>query len=180
VVGIILITTNREEPPMGTRNLTVVKDKAGQTKIAQYGQWDGYPSYSGIQALEFLRNKDWQALLQSKLDLVQFVGDEEVDTLYKQYETTDWENKDFLNAYPGLHRDTGVGILSVVANAVAPVKTVDNTEFAKDDLFCEGIYEVDFKTNKFITIYADNKVEFDLDTLPTDEEYLAQWETANA
>ena len=165
---------------MGTRNLTVVKDKAGQTKIAQYGQWDGYPSYSGIQALEFLRNKDWQALLQSKLDLVQFVGDEEVDTLYKQYETTDWENKDFLNAYPGLHRDTGVGILSVVANAVAPVKTVDNTEFAKDDLFCEGIYEVDFKTNKFITIYADNKVEFDLDTLPTDEEYLAQWETANA
>jgi hypothetical protein len=165
---------------MGTRNLTIVKNNLGETKIAQYGQWDGYPSYSGIQALEFLRDKYNQTLLNVKLDLVQFVGDEEVDTLYKQYESTDWENKDFLNAYPGLHRDTGIKILEVVANATAPIKSVDNTEFANDTLFCEGIYEVDFSTNKFITTYADNKVEFDLDTLPTDEEYLAQWETANA
>jgi hypothetical protein len=161
---------------MGTRNLTVVKDKAGTTRIAQYGQWDGYPSYSGIQALEFLRNKDWQALLHAKLDLVQFVGDEEVDTLYKQYETTDWENKDFLNAYPGLHRDTGIGILAVVANAIAPIKTVDNTEFANDKLFCEGIYEVDFSTNKFISIYDDKVVEYDLDNLPIDKDYLSAFE----
>jgi hypothetical protein len=164
---------------MGTRNLTVVKDKSGNTKIAQYGQWDGYPSYSGIQALEFLRNKDWQALLESKLDSVEFVSDEEVDKLYKQFETTDWENKDFLNAYPGLHRDTGIGILAVVANATAPIKSVDNTEFANDTLFCEGIYEVDFSTNKFITIYDDNKVSYDLDDLPSDEEYLAMWVKAD-
>jgi hypothetical protein len=161
---------------MGTRNLTVVKNLEGTNKIAQYGQWDGYPSYSGVQALEFLRNKDWQALLQSKLDLVQFVGDEEVDTLYKQYESTDWENKDFLNAYPGLHRDTGVGILAVVANATDTIKTVDNTEFANDSLFCEGIYEVDFSTNKFTSNYNDIVVQYDLDNLPTDEEYLASFE----
>ena len=164
---------------MGTRNLTVVKNKEGETKIAQYGQWDGYPSYSGIQALEFLRNKDWQALLQSKLDLVQFVDDEEVDELYKQYESTDWENKEFLNAYPGLHRDSGIGILAVVASATAPIKTVDNSEFANDTLFCEGIYEVDFSTNKFTTVYADNKVSYDLDNLPSDEEYLAMWVKAD-
>ena len=157
---------------MGTRNLTVVKDKAGTNRIAQYGQWDGYPSYSGIQALEFLRDKDWQSLLQAKLDIVQFVGDEEVDTLYKQYESTDWENKDFLNAYPGLHRDTGIKILEVVANAIAPIKTVDNTEFANDSLFCEGIYEVDFSTNKFTSNYNDIVSMYDLDNLPTDEEYL--------
>ena len=174
-----MILPERKEPPMGTRNLTVVKNKAGQTKIAQYGQWDGYPSYSGIQALEFLRNKDWQALLHAKVDIVKFVDDEEVDTLYKQYESTDWENKEFLNAYPGLHRDTGIGILAVVANAIAPIKTVDNTEFAKDDLFCEGVYEVDFSTNKFITVYADNKVSYDLDDLPSDEEYLAMWVRAD-
>jgi hypothetical protein len=158
---------------MGTRNLTVVKDKAGTNRIAQYGQWDGYPSYSGIQALEFLRNKDWQALLQSNLDLVQFVGDEEVDQLYKQFETTDWENKDFLNAYPGLHRDTGIGILAVVANATDTIKTVDNTEFANDSLFCEGIYEVDFSTNKFTSNFNDVVAMYDLDNLPTDEEYLS-------
>jgi hypothetical protein len=164
---------------MGTRNLTVVKNAVGTTKIAQYGQWDGYPSYSGIQALNFLRDKSNQTLLHAKLDLVQFVGDEEVDTLYKQYESTDWENKDFLNAYPGLHRDTGVKILEVVANATAPIKSVDNTEFANDSLFCEGIYEVDFSTNKFITIYDDNKVSYDLDDLPSDEEYLAMWVKAD-
>ena len=165
---------------MGTRNLTVVKNRNQETKIALYGQWDGYPSYSGIQALEFLRDEYNQTLLNVKLDLVQFVGDEEVDTLYKQYESTDWENKDFLNAYPGLHRDTGIGILSVVANATAPIKSVDNTEFANDTLFCEGIYEVDFSTNKFTTIYADNKVSYDLDDLPSDEEYLAMWVSADS
>jgi hypothetical protein len=157
---------------MGTRNLTVVKNKLGETKIAQYGQWDGYPSYSGIQALEFLRNKDWQALLQSKLDLVEFIGDEEVDELYKQFDSTDWENKAFLNAYPGLHRDSGIGILAVVANATFPIKTVDNSEFANDSLFCEGIYEVDFSTNKFTSNFNDIVAEYDLDNLPTDEEYL--------
>jgi hypothetical protein len=161
---------------MGTRNLTIVKNNLGQTKIAQYGQWDGYPSYTGIQALNFLRDEYNQQLLNVKLDLVRFVGDEEVDTLYKQYETTDWENKDFLNAYPGLHRDTGIDILKVVANATTPIKTVDNTEFAKDELFCEGIYEVDFSTNKFTSNYNDIVVEYDLNNLPSDEDYLSAFE----
>jgi hypothetical protein len=158
---------------MGTRNLTVVKNSQGTTKIAQYGQWDGYPSYSGIQALNFLRDEYNQQLVSAKLDVVEFIGDEEVDTLYKQFETTDWENKDFLNAYPGLHRDTGIGILAVVANATDTIKTVDNTEFANDSLFCEGIYEVDFSTNKFTSNFNDIVAMYDLDNLPTDEEYLS-------
>ena len=159
---------------MGTRNLTVVKDKTGQTRVAQYGQWDGYPSYSGIQALEFLRDEGNQALLSAKLDLVQFVSEEECDTIYNSFpDVSNWENKDFLNAYPGLHRDTGIDILKVVANATAPVKTMDNSEFANDSLFCEGIYEVDFSTNKFTSNYNDIVAMYDLDNLPTDEEYLS-------
>jgi hypothetical protein len=158
---------------MGTRNLTIVKNLEGKTKIAQYGQWDGYPSYSGIQALAFLRDKVNRDNLMVELQLVEFVGDEEVDTLYKQFESTDWENKDFLNAYPGLHRDTGIGILEVVANATDTIKTVDNSDFRNDELFCEGVYEVDFSVGKFITTYDNRIVSFDLDNLPTDEEYLA-------
>jgi hypothetical protein len=158
---------------MGTRNLTVVKDLQGTTKIAQYGQWDGYPSYSGIQALSFLRGKTNVDNLLAKLDNVEFVSDEEVDQLYKQFETTDWENKEFLNAYPGLHRDTGVLILGIVANSNSLIKTVDNTEFANDSLFCEGIYEVDFSTNKFTSNFNDIVAMYDLDNLPTDEEYLS-------
>jgi hypothetical protein len=160
---------------MGTRNLTVVKNLEGETKIALYGQWDGYPSYSGIQALSFLRDEGNQALLQAKLDLVQFISEEECDELYNATgSSTDWENKTFLTAYPGLHRDTGIGILSVVANATYPVKTIDNSEFRNDTLFCEGIYEVDFSTNKFISTYNSTTVEIDLDNLPTDEEYLTE------
>jgi hypothetical protein len=162
---------------MGTRNLTVVKNKVGETKIALYGQWDGYPSYSGIQALEFLRDEGNQALLQAKLDLVQFITDEECDELYNASgSATDWENKTFLTAYPGLHRDTGIKILSVVANATYPVKSIDNSEFANDKLFCEGIYEVDFSTNKFISIYDEKVVEYDLDNLPIDKDYLSAFE----
>jgi hypothetical protein len=166
---------------MGTRNLTVVKNAMGTTKIAQYGQWDGYPSYSGIQVLEFLRDEYNQQLLEAKLDVVQFITDEECDELYNASKSsTDWENKDFLTAYPGLHRDTGVGILKIVANAVYPIKSIDNSDFRNDELFCEGVYEVDFSTNKFITTYADNKVSYDLDDLPSDEEYLAMWVSADS
>ena len=163
---------------MGTRNLTVVKNEDGYTRIAQYGQWDGYPSYSGIKALEFLRLKVNRHNLLASLPVVEFITDKECDELYKQFETTDWQNKDFLNAYPGLHRDTGVGILEVVAtaNASKTIKTIDNSEFANDTLFCEGIYDVDFSTNKFITTYNDTVAEFDLDNLPSDEAYLEQWQ----
>lgn len=158
---------------MGTRNLTVVKDKAGITRIAQYGQWDGYPQHSGLKTLDFLRDEILKENLLQRLTLVQFITDEECDELYNASKSsTDWENKDFLNEYPGLHRDTGVDILLAVASATETLKTIDNSEFAKDELFCEGIYGVDFSTNKFISIYHGKKVDFDLDNLPTDEEYL--------
>jgi hypothetical protein len=159
---------------MGTRNLTVVKNLEGTTKIALYGQWDGYPSYSGIKALEFLRDKVNRDNLLVELQNVEFISDEECDQLYNASKSsTDWENKDFLNEYPGLHRDTGIKILEVVANATNTIKTVDNTEFANDSLFCEGIYEVDFSTNKFTSNYNDIVAMYDLDNLPTDEEYLS-------
>jgi hypothetical protein len=161
---------------MGTRNLTVVKNTAGETKIALYGQWDGYPSYSGVKALEFLRPKVNRHNLLASLPVVEFITDKECDELYNASKSsTDWENKDFLNEYPALHRDTGVGILEIVAtaNASKTIKTIDNSDFRNDTLFCEGVYEVDFSTNQFISTYDDKTVAFDLDTLPSDEEYLS-------
>jgi hypothetical protein len=162
---------------MGTRNLTVVKNAAGDTKIALYGQWDGYPSYSGTTALAFLRDKTNRDNLLAKLANVEFITDEECDKIYNTFtDETDYANKAFLEAYPALHRDTGVDILEVVANSTSTIKTIDNTDFANDSLFCEGIYEVDFSTNSFITRYHGTTVEFDLDNLPTDEEYLEVFE----
>jgi hypothetical protein len=159
---------------MGTRNLTVVKNTAGETKIALYGQWDGYPQYSGITALAFLRDEANQELLRDRLALVEFIDDEEANAIYESYDSTDWENKEFLTEYPGLHRDTGIKILEAVASATETVKTVDNSEFRNDELFCEGVYEVDFSLGQFITTYGGRTVRLDLDTLPSDEEYLVE------
>ena len=41
---------------MGTRNLTVVF-MDGEYKVAQYGQWDGYPEGQGITCFNFLHDK---------------------------------------------------------------------------------------------------------------------------
>ena len=160
---------------MGTRNLTVVKNLEGITKIAQYGQWDGYPSYSGIQALNFLRDRTNRMNLLVELDKVKFIDDQEAEAIWENFEHDNDDPTKYTNAYPGLTRDTGIGILEVVANTMQPVLAVDNSEFAKDTLFCEGIYEVDFSTNKFITTYGE-VIEYDLDALPTDEEYLKSFE----
>ncbi len=43
---------------MGTRNLTMVINQEGEKKVAQYGQWDGYPSVVGLGVLNFLKNKE--------------------------------------------------------------------------------------------------------------------------
>jgi hypothetical protein len=164
---------------MGTRNLTLVKNLEGITKIAQYGQWDGYPEHSGITALAFLRDKVNRDNLLVELQQVEFIDEEEANDIYESFDHDDNDPTKYLNSYPGLHRDTGIDILKVVANTMNTIKTIDNSEFAKDTLFCEGIYEVDFSTNKFISIYDDNKVSYDLDELPSDEEYLAMWVKAD-
>ena len=159
---------------MGTRNLTVVKNKKGETKVALYGQWDGYPQYSGITALAFLRDKANQEMLHDKLTLVEFIDDEEANAIYESFDHDDNDPTKYLMEYPGLHRDTGIKILEAVANANATVKTIDNSEFRNDELFCEGVYEVDFSIGQFITTYGGRTVRLDLDTLPTDEQYFME------
>ena len=159
---------------MGTRNLTVVKNKKGETKVALYGQWDGYPQYSGIQALSFLRDKANQELLSKKLTLVEFIDEEEANAIWEGFDHDDNDPTKYSMEYPGLHRDTGIKILDAVADATETVKMIDNSEFRNDELFCEGVYEVDFSIGQFITTYGGRTVRFDLDTLPTDEQYLVE------
>lgn len=165
---------------MGTRNLTVVKDNTGTTRVAQYGQWDGYPEHSGIKALEFLRDETLVENLRNRLTLVEFIDDQEAEAIWEGFDHDYDDPTKYTNEYPGLSRDTGIDILVAIASATETLKTIDNSEFAKDTLFCEGIYEVDFSTNKFISIYADSTVSYDLDDLPSDEEYLATWVKADS
>ena len=62
---------------MGTRNLTGVY-LDGQYKVAQYGQWDGYPEGQGITVLTFLRDKMDLELFKEALRNSSYIPSEEL------------------------------------------------------------------------------------------------------
>lgn len=161
---------------MGTRNLTKVIDKDGIVRVAQYGQWDGYPSGQGLNALY---HATAHKQIEAGLDKVRWATQEELDKIYSSlpemnYLGTD-DSKFFGLMYPNLTRDTCADILGVVAWSVGEVILVDESEFENDGLFCEGVYTIDFQKRKFISTFG-KVVEFDLDNLPSVQEYLAAWE----
>jgi len=68
---------------MGTRHLTLVKNEEGEIKVAQYGQWDGYPSGQGVNILKFCADKEnsyWKnlSMLKMMLKRVYFVENNEI------------------------------------------------------------------------------------------------------
>ena len=161
---------------MGTRNLTKVIDRNGEIKVAQYGQWDGYPSGQGLNALY---HATAHAQIEKGLDRVRWATESELTEIYSKFRemnqlgTDDYKNFNLL--YPNLTRDTCADILGVVAWSVGEVLLVDQSEFENDELFCEGVYTLDFQNKAFISKYGDKVVSFPLDNLPTPEEYLNAW-----
>jgi hypothetical protein len=85
------------------------------------------------------------------------------------------DSKAFGLLYPNLTRDTCADILGVVAWSIGEVILVDESDFENDGLFCEGVYTIDFQKRKFISTFGKT-VEFDLDNLPSVQEYLGAWE----
>ena len=123
---------------MGTRNLTmVICDK--ETKVAQYGQWDGYPSGQGATILKFLQNNDLK-LFKTKIRDTAFLTEEEIDKINKE---GDWINK-----YPYLSRNVGGSILQYIYDN-PPLKLVNQEKFAADSLFCEWAYVIDLDLDTF-------------------------------
>lgn len=165
---------------MGTRGLTVVTYN-NEVRVAQYGQWDHYPAGQGVTALEFLRNPENVEQLRKNMDKCYWIPQDKHEALIGEFSSSDksgWvtfeEGKAFGEAYPSLTRDTGAEILYVIAEATEPVPLVNEYEFSKDDLMCEGIYSVDLDRNTFISEYAPYPTKvYDLDNLPTREDYLA-------
>jgi hypothetical protein len=162
---------------MGTRGLTKVIYN-GETKVAQYGQWDHYPSGQGVAILSFLRGEGNLELLKKGIKNIKAISDKTLDKFVNEF--TDNENgfmtmdeaESFKDKYPSLSRDTGGEILSVIANATTDVPLVLNPEFENDDLFCEGVYTVDLDQSMFISRYADRLLVFMFNDLPTDEGYI--------
>lgn len=128
---------------MGTRHLTAVVLN-GEYKIAQYGQWDGYPSGQGLTALSFVRSKTNREKLKRQLKHCIFVPKDELQTSYAV-------NPDnFERNFPFIDRDHGAEILDLVSKAEErPIKLQNSIDFAGDSLFCEWAYVIDFDKNVF-------------------------------
>ena len=165
---------------MGTRNLTKVIDKDGITRVAQYGQWDGYPEYTGRTILEFISEYKMLDKIEKSLVKARFITPAESEELYKSYTDeqglmTMEQSADFATMYPSLTRDTGCDIIKVLVYSGNNIPLQDESDFENDDLFCESVYTLNFQTREFITNYG-KIVKFSFDELPTAEIYLAMFE----
>ena len=138
---------------MGTRNLTAVY-LDGEYKIAQYGQWDGYPEGQGMTALNFLRSMD-EEKFKSALRNSSFISEDELMALWKQYGAYDNGMISLYDAarmdrdYPQFSRDTGADILYMVQNHPEGLKLQNSISFAADGLFCEWAWVVDLDKRTF-------------------------------
>lgn len=187
---------------MGTRHMIGVVS-GGKYRVAQYGQWDGYPSGQGVGILEFLIDGNLDALKRNALKC-SFISDDEYKELTKGY--TNENAGQFFNKYPQFSRDTGSDILELVSQAEDGLKLLDNYEFAADSLFCEWAYIIDFDKNTFEIYEGFNqtplsesdrffglggvtysggehyypvklKAMFSLSDLPDEEEFLSECES---
>lgn len=177
---------------MGTRNLTVVY-LDGQYKVAQYGQWDGYPEGQGLTALSFLREKMNVEQFKSALRNSSYISNEEITDLYRKYGASE---KD----YPNFSRDTGAEILEMIQNHPDGLKLKDDINFVADSLFCEWVWVIDLDVGTFEGYCGFNNTtpltkddrfyyflrnleengyfgvrlvaKWSFDALPTDEEFL--------
>ena len=155
---------------MGTRNLTKVIDKDNVVRVAQYGQWDGYPEYTGTRILGFISEYRMLEQIEKALAKAEFVSEDYVDNAYNQ------SPEDFAIFYPSLTRDTGCDILKTLVYSNGTVPLVDSSDFEEDDLFCEGVYTINYYSRTFTSTYNGVTVSVEFDKLPTAEEYLKSFQ----
>lgn len=150
---------------MGTRHLICVV-KNGEYKVAQYGQWDGYPEGQGLGILNFLLNEMNRNVFEKKLSELTFLTDEEkkqrwIDfgiDIEKCNGLVLWEDaRRFNKMYPENSRNTGSDILGIIQNSNKSLKLINSIDFAKDSLFCEWAYVIDLDKNLFEVYEGFNK-----------------------
>lgn len=150
---------------MGTRNVTIVKMN-GETKIAQYCQWDGYPTGQGADIAEFIQKRlttpEGLAQFRERVAAVSWITPERHKALWVECGASpdnDWVTMDvsskFAARYPELHRDTGARILGLVYDGKA--KELQNSEdFAIESsggFGCEYVYVLDLDTQQ-VNVYG--------------------------
>lgn len=193
---------------MGTRNLTAVYAN-GEYRVAQYGQWDGYPAGQGVTALEILSSVNLKEL-KAKVLKCSWLSREQVDSYWAEFDpdsegfVTLEQSRAFKAKYPHLSRDTSAEILKLIMDSPDGLELMDDLFFAKNSLFCEWAYVIDFDKGTFEVYKGFNKTptdkkerfyfdgykddeyypvklvhSFDLNALPSKEAFLAICEPQN-
>lgn len=147
---------------MGTRNLIMVIAN-GKTKVAQYGQWDGYLSGQGLTVLRTMKkivDTGELELFKKKVLALKW--------LTKKKEKEIEADNQWDIHYPYLSRDCAAEILNaihynrlemsrkeVTINGI--VGLVNKEDFAADSLFCEWAYVIDLNKNVLEVYQGFNK-----------------------
>jgi hypothetical protein len=189
---------------MGTRHLTIVIVNQ-ETKVAQYGQWDGYPEGQGTDVLAFLKsmNKEW---FIEKLKKCKWADEKETTAFLASIGVNDgWMNgvqaSKYHGRYPYFNRDHGAKILKLIYESKdKEVLIQDSSDFAGNSLSCEWAYVIDFDKNvlevysgfnteplsesdRFFNTKTDGdkykpiriRKSYDLNNLPEEDEFLADF-----
>lgn len=133
---------------MGTRHLIIVAVN-GKYPVAQYGQFDGYPTGVGVSVLKWLRERSPSQLatFKEKCAAVRPLDEEavygEMKFANREY-LTPAESKRLLDRYPQLSRQMSDGILSFIEDGAVGTPVLADPEFIGDSLFCEWAYVIDF------------------------------------
>ncbi len=169
---------------MGTRNLTMVIAN-GETKVAQYGQWDGYPSGVGITVLTFLNDASLMSKLRLNLNKCRFIDYEGKDKVFiESYDKNapSWSNepdnrtveqKVWFDTY--ITRDLAAIILTNIANSFDnEIILKDASDFIEESS-CEWAYIIDLDKN---TLEVKNGAEktYSLDELPDEDTFFKELE----
>lgn len=122
---------------MGARHLTIVVLNQ-EYKVAQYGQWDGYPDSAGARIVDFLRKilkNDDLDRFTSKVSRCSFIKENQLQEILRD----DPE----LDKTPQFSRDTGCEVLRFILNSSTGLLLNSHIEFAADSLMCEFAYVID-------------------------------------
>ncbi len=137
---------------MGARHLVLVYYD-GEYKVAQYGQYDGYPENAGLDTLRFVRKLMAENQLISFCQKVRAIREVDEKYLEQLRQEPNW----FEN-HPEFNRTTGSGILSIILERAHGLRLPpSDLDFAADSLFCEWAWLLDLDNQTFEAYMGFNK-----------------------
>jgi hypothetical protein len=137
----------------------------GESKVSQYGQWDGYASGQGLTILRFLKTVNMESF-RERVRALRFLRTDEFASTNKLLQ----ESADVLREFPEFHRDTGGEILQLIMDREPGLVLNDNGASGQ-----EWNYTIDLDTNMLI-VHGWRQANYSLTALPTEEKFLKDLE----